>query len=198
MVPRPWMRLSCCSNCCSLTASAFGLTEPGCWAATGAAAAARRSNATTTNISRMQARTAAMGFLPSTFERLRAALPIPCQASGRDGFTVGGLPSPGAGAITALGDAVLVNLGDDVAVAGEQRLGRAHLRAQRQLALGDAIGAVFLVFGRRVVGLRPAVAVGAFVHLAARAEIADPRILRRAERTGVEAVAAADANVLGV
>src|SRR5712672_3551432 len=39
-------------------------------------------------------------------------------------------------------------------------------------------------------------AIGALVHLAARAEIADARILRRAERAGVEAVAAADADVL--
>ena len=30
------MRLNCCSSCCSLTASAFGSTELGCWAATGA------------------------------------------------------------------------------------------------------------------------------------------------------------------
>src|SRR5690606_3318352 len=36
------------------------------------------------------------------------------------------------------------------------------------------------------------------VHLAARTEIADPRILRGTERAGVEAVAAADAQVLGV
>src|SRR6516164_2111732 len=119
------MRLSCCSNCCSLTASAFGLTEPGCWAATGAAAAARKSNATATNISRVQARTAArtaariaaIGLLPST---LRDCTPQ-CRSaaiSGRDGFTIGGLPSPSPGAVTVLGDTVLVDLGDDVAIAG--------------------------------------------------------------------------------
>ena len=44
----------------------------------------------------------------------------------------------------------------------------------------------------------PPAQIGALVHLAARAEVADPRILRRAERAGVEAVAAADAEVLGV
>src|SRR6202008_1316311 len=48
------------------------------------------------------------------------------------------------------------------------------------------------------VGLRAAGAEGALVHLAARTEVADLRILRRAERTRVEAVAAADAEVLGV
>src|SRR5262249_19152325 len=47
-------------------------------------------------------------------------------------------------------------------------------------------------------GLGAARAVGALVHLAARAEVADLRILRRSERAGVEAVAAADAQVLGV
>src|SRR5262249_56386646 len=88
--------------------------------------------------------------------------------------------------------------GDDAAVARQERLGRAHFRAQRQLALGQAIGAVFHEFGLAAVGLRTARAIGAFVHLATRTEVADPRILRRAERAGVEAIAAADAEVLGV
>src|SRR5207244_5065989 len=83
-------------------------------------------------------------------------------------------------------------------VAGEQRLGRAHFRTQRQLALDQTVGAVFGVVGRRVVGIRAAGAVGALVHLAARAEVADARILRRGERTGVETIAAADAQVLRV
>src|SRR6185503_20876346 len=41
-------------------------------------------------------------------------------------------------------------------------------------------------------------AEGALVHLAARTEVADLRILRRAERASIEAIAAADAEVLGV
>src|SRR5207344_1242360 len=45
---------------------------------------------------------------------------------------------------------------------------------------------------------RTAGAIGAFVHLAARAEVADLGVLRRAERAGVEAIAAADAEILGV
>src|SRR5205814_9941163 len=48
------------------------------------------------------------------------------------------------------------------------------------------------------VGFRATSAIGAFIHLAARAEIAHPRVLRRPERAGVEAIAAADANVLGM
>src|SRR5262249_51259424 len=118
--------------------------------------------------------------------------------SGRDGLFVGRLPAPGAGAIAALGDAVLVDLRDDVAVAREQRLGRAHLGAQRELAVCKPVGAIFGVLGLRAVLFRTARAVGAFVHLAARAEIANARILRGAERTGVEAIAAADAEILGV
>src|SRR5262249_39361849 len=118
--------------------------------------------------------------------------------SGRDRLTVCGLPSPGAGAVAALEDTLLVDLGDDLAVPGEQRLGRAHFCAQWQLALGQPVGAVFPVFGLGAVSLRTAGAIGAFVHLAARAEVAHPRVLRRAERARVEAIAAADAEVLGV
>src|SRR5262249_53186615 len=113
-------------------------------------------------------------------------------------FPISGLPAPGARAVAALHHPLLVDLGDDLAVAGEQRLGRAHLGAQRQLALGEAVRAVFLVLDRAVIGLRPARAIGALVHLAARSEVADAWILRRPERAGVEAIAAADAQVLGV
>src|SRR4029077_13616721 len=108
------------------------------------------------------------------------------------------LPPPRAGAVAALEHALLVDLGDDLAVAGEQRLGRAHLGAQRQLALRDTVGAVLLLFLLGAVGLGAAGAEGALVHLAARAEVADLRILWRAERAGVEAVAAADAQILRV
>src|SRR6266446_2459330 len=108
------------------------------------------------------------------------------------------LPAPGTRAVTAFDDTLLINLRDDLAVASQQRLGRAHFRTQRQLAFGQAIGAVLLEFGLRAVRLRPARAIRAFVHLAARTEVTDLRILRRAERAGVEAIAAADAQVLGV
>src|SRR5262245_1361132 len=117
---------------------------------------------------------------------------------GRDRLTIGRLPAPGAGAVATLDHALLVDLRDDLAIAGQQRLGRAHLRAQRQLAFSQAVGAVLLVLCHGAVSLRSAGAIGAFVHLAARAEVADSRILRSAERTGVEAIAAADAEVLGM
>src|SRR5262245_5975810 len=96
----------------------------------------------------------------------------------RDGLAIGRLPTPGAGAVAALDHALLVDLGADLAVAGEQRLGRTHLRAERQLALGQPIGAVLHVLGFGAVLLRAARAIRAFVHLAARAEVADLGILR--------------------
>ena len=58
----------------------------------------------------------------------------------------------------------------DVAVAAEQRLGRAHLGAGRQLALGKPVAAVLLELGLAAVGLGAAGAEGALVHLAAQAE----------------------------
>src|SRR6202521_1176802 len=127
-----------------------------------------------------------------------AGFAVAPKLSDCNALVIGGGPAPCARTVAAFHHALLVDLGDDRAIAREQRLGRAHLGANRQLALGEAVGAVFGVFGRRGVRLRPAGAIGALVHLAARAEVADLRILRRAERTGVEAVAAADAEVLGV
>src|SRR5207302_1114236 len=85
-----------------------------------------------------------------------------------------------------------------LAVAGQQRLGRAHLGAQRQLTLRQAVGAVFRELLRRTIRFGSAGTVGALVHLSARAEVADPRVLRRAERAGIEAIAAANAEVLGM
>src|SRR5262245_53364318 len=97
---------------------------------------------------------------------------------GRDGLAIGRLPAPGARAVAALDHALLVDLRDDLAVAREQRLGRAHLRAERQLALGQAIGAVLHELYLRAVGFRSARAIRALVHLAAGAEVADLGILR--------------------
>src|SRR6185437_15358059 len=107
--------------------------------------------------------------------------------SGGDSLVIGGLPAPHAGAVAAPGDALFVDLRDDVAVAGQQRLGRAHFGAQRQLALGKAVGAVFLILGLAAVGFRAAGAIGALVHIAARTEVADLGILRCSERASVEA-----------
>src|SRR5438552_4258234 len=108
------------------------------------------------------------------------------------------LPAPGTRTVAALRHALFVDLRDNLAVAGEQRLGRAHLGAQRQLAFRQTVGAVLLKFLLAEVLFRAAGAERALVHLAARTEVTDLRILRRAERAGVEAVAATNADVLGV
>src|SRR4051812_1495270 len=115
-----------------------------------------------------------------------------------DPLAIGSHPAPGTGAVAALDHTLLVDLGNDLAVAGEQRFGRAHLRAQRQLALQHAIGAVLGVFFAAARNFRPAAAgaIGALVHLAAGPKVADFGILRRAEGTRVETVAAADAQIL--
>src|SRR4051812_10417220 len=106
-------------------------------------------------------------------------------------------PPPSARAEAARDDALAIDRGHDIPVARQQRLGGAHLGAQRQLALGQAVAAVLLELHFLVL-LRPAGAEGALVHLAARAEIGGLRILRRSERAGVEAIAAADAQILVV
>src|SRR3569833_2032317 len=117
-----------------------------------------------------------------------------------DVLMIGRQPTPRAGTVAASQDPFLVDLGDDIAVTGEQRLGRAHLGAHRQLAFAKSVGSVFRIFRGAAGRFGPAAAgaIGAFVHLAARAEIADLRILRRAERTGVKAIAATNTNILVV
>jgi hypothetical protein len=50
--------------------------------------------------------------------------------------------------------ALAVDVGDHVAVAAEQRLGRAHLGAQGELALGEAVAAALLGLGLAVILLR--------------------------------------------
>src|SRR5882757_7448158 len=118
--------------------------------------------------------------------------------SHRNSFVIGSRPAPGPRTVAALDHSLLVDLRDDLAVSGEQRFGGAHLGAQRQFALGNTVGAVFLEFLAAAGGLRAAAAgaIGAFVHLAARAEVADARVLRGAKRAGVKAVAATDAQIL--
>src|SRR3954462_11371693 len=97
---------------------------------------------------------------------------------------VGGAPAPHLGALAALDDTVAEDVGHHVAVAGEQRLGRAHLGARGQLALGQAVAAVFLELRLRPVGFGAAGAERALVHLPAHAEGAGRRELRRTERAG--------------
>src|SRR5690349_10121572 len=128
---------------------------------------------------RIGAARACMAFPPDfiSFLSLRA-----------DCLAIRRFPSPRSGAVATLYDARLVDLLDDLAVAGEERLGRAHLGAERQLSFREAVGAVFFVFLGAAVRLRAAGAERAFVHLAARAEIACPRILGGAEGAGVKAI----------
>src|SRR5258706_11956710 len=111
---------------------------------------------------------------------------------------VGHRPAPDLVTLAALHDARLVDRGDDRRVAREEGLGRAHLRARRQLALGDAVAPVLAELLDGVVLLGAARAERALVHLAAQPEGAGLRELRRPERARVEAVAAADAQVLVV
>src|ERR1041384_8741027 len=89
-------------------------------------------------------------------------------------------------------------MSDHAAVAAEHHLGRAHLGARWELALGQAVAAVLLEFRLAAVGFRTTRAEGALVHLAAQAEGACLRELGRAEGAGIEAVAAADAEILVV
>src|SRR6185437_1592355 len=172
IVPRPWIDLSCCNSCCSCTAFALGSTEFGCCAETGAAIATTTMSTSAPAIRRILARDFAMSFTPLKSAVLaiggggRQRL-VPPAASGRDRLVIGRLPAPGAGAVAAPRHPLFVDLRNDVAVAGEQRLGRAHLGAQRQLAFGETVGAVFLVLFLRTVGLGAAGAEGTLIHLAA-------------------------------
>src|SRR5437868_4799295 len=189
MLTRPWTRLSSCRSCCSFTELAVGLT---CWAPEGVDIAMTSKNAQAPRTRRRYFPKNAICFLP-IFRPLADVSPL-----GFDCLAVGCLPAPGARAVAALGHPLLVDLGDDLAIAGKQRLGRAHFGAERQLALGEAVRAILLVLFLAAVGLGAAGAVGAFIHLAARAEIPDLGILRGTEWTGVETIAAADAQVLGM
>src|ERR1700674_3447284 len=99
--------------------------------------------------------------------------------SHRDPFVVGSRPAPGARAVTTLQHPLLVDLGDDLAVSGEQGFGGTHLGAKRELPFEKPVRAVFLVFldAARRFRATTARAEGAFVHLAARPEIADAWVL---------------------
>src|SRR4029453_17919987 len=194
----PSMRGDCRSN-----VSSFKTLAPGsisgfcCWAWAGAAKAMRPAIATAPAMKRARANSPSWPILLSYWFAHTLALRR-SRDSHRNPLAICRHPAPGAGAVAALDHALLVDLGNDLAVTCEQRLGRAHFRAQRQLALEHAVGAVFVVFLAAAGDFRPATTgtIGALVHLAARAEVADLGILRRAERAGVETIAAADAQIL--
>ena len=73
------------------------------------------------------------------------------RCSRRDRLVVGRQPAPGTGPITALQDSLLVDLGNDNAsVARQQRFGRAHFRAHRQLALREPISEPYFAYSSRL------------------------------------------------
>src|SRR5665811_1698350 len=123
-----------------------------------------------------------------------------CANTGLSGLsgTISGAPTPDFSALAALEYAVAHDVSHHIAVTGKQRFGRAHFSADRQLALGQAVAAIFLKLGLAAVGLGAAGTESALVHLAAHAKSTLRRKLGRAKRAGVGAVAAADADILVV
>src|SRR5882757_1901780 len=121
MEPRPCALLSSRSSCSSLIASWVGLT---CWALAGAASPAIMSTATAVTRIRIRAMSLVMVLSPCDRVSRRRGQHRMTQRrmatlSRRDGLAIRHLPAPGAGAVAALGDALLVDLRDDLAVAGE-------------------------------------------------------------------------------
>src|ERR1700677_4071596 len=149
MSMRPSMRGNCWSNVFSSTALVVGLGVPSglrCCAVAGTAAAAIIRNPDMPTTTQMRASSFVMvTLLPSG--RSDGSAPRRSRGgSSRNPFVISGRPAPGAGAVAALRDPIFIDLGDDFAIAGEQRFGGAHLGTQRQLSFEQPIGAVFLVF----------------------------------------------------
>src|SRR5690349_28493 len=196
------MRSSSLRSWSSRTELAVGLTELSelrCCAAAGAAMATISASAIALTMKRRRAVSFGISAVPLIDcaiardvdlrpARSSAAQPRSNPPLRRDRLAIGRLPAPSARPVAALDHSLLVDLRDDLAVAGEQRFSRTHLGAERQFTFRQPVGAVLLELGQRAVRLRPARAVGAFVHLAARTKVADLGILRRPERTGVEAI----------
>src|SRR5512135_101356 len=109
---------------------------------------------------------------------------------------VGRVPPPRVRPAASLHDTLEVDFGNDIAVSAEKGLGRAHLGAERQFALGNPVASVLLVLFLGPVRQRPSCAEGTFVHFAARAERALFGKLRRTEGARIKAVAAPDAEIL--
>src|SRR5215470_1793078 len=149
MDPRPSTLWNSLSRSCSLTDSAVGLTEEGCCAIPGGHTTVRRQSAEATSIARI-GRYLAICDLQIFCRPIRAGrmaqqrllLPL-----GRDRLAISRLPAPSTRTVAALDHSLFENLGDDLTVSGKQRLGRAHLRAERQLSLGEAVTAVLLILG---------------------------------------------------
>src|SRR6478752_2656005 len=146
MVQRPEIRLNSRKSCSSFTELAWGSTLVGCWALTGCTPTSKAKSASVPTTMRNLATSVVMAVPPMRLELSTATArrpPSPARSS-RDGLAIGGLPAPGARAVATLDDALFVDLRNNVAIAGQQRLGRAHLGAKGQLALREPIGAVFV------------------------------------------------------
>src|SRR6516162_9217939 len=143
MLTRPWMRSNSCRSCCSLTELAVGLI---CCALHGPTMKMTSRNANAPTVWRMSRAKEAMSSSRFCANRWRPRL------LGLDRLAIGGLPAPGARAVATLHHALLVNLGNDFAIARKQRFGRTHLGAERQLALGKTVRTIFLVLLLTAVG----------------------------------------------
>src|SRR5215207_5479179 len=130
IVTRPssfWRRLSRSSSLTELAVGfVIGLRSWPCWAGAGALAATAATNAKTAkemrNAWNLLVILGGLSFLVCLMRLARTAGERSAPSfSNRDGLAVGRLPAPGAGAVAAFQDALLVDLGDDLAVAREER-----------------------------------------------------------------------------
>src|SRR3954453_12322332 len=126
------MRGACCSSICWLSTLAVGSGAPSGprMSANAGIVPAMASMAKALTTMRMRAR-----YVVTVTSSRRAF----CHRSDRDILVVTGRPTPGPGAVATLLDPRLVDFGDDLSVARQQRFGGAHLGAQRQLARAKAV-----------------------------------------------------------
>src|SRR5262245_14695409 len=121
---RPCILCSSLSSSCSLTDCAVGLTEVGCWAVAGQLTATARHKMSApiadlnTRLMRAIANSLCLTFW-SRFE-LRFGRARRLVALRGDGFPISGLPAPRPRRVAALDHAFLIDLGDDLAIAGQQ------------------------------------------------------------------------------
>src|ERR1700739_1969367 len=112
------MRSDCCKSSCCLTASAVGLTGLYASATAVCATAVTTRIAITAAKSRNRLQSFAMSslaiFVSVADGLLSQGRFLTGSRSGLDGLVIGCRPSPGAGTVSALGDAILVDLRDDV------------------------------------------------------------------------------------
>src|ERR1700674_3712368 len=116
------MRGNSRSSVCSLTTSACGsIGAPAGCARAGAAKATRQPTMAAANTKRARA----SGYLMAhpLVVLVRRGTRLASRSHG-DVLAISGHPAPGAGAVATLDHAFLVDLGDDIAVARKQRLGR--------------------------------------------------------------------------